>query len=420
MNDLIRADVLLCGGLTSLLTASALADAGMHVAVLYARSTPPCGCAHLLCTAAFQRIADVHGHPTAAQYASALQDQLHALFAASLPYAEPMPVYLYARTEAELPLLDTSRTLLTQLDVPFRTAPDAGGCPFPVALSLTMPGVSLDIPRWAAALRRSIRHHGGRILSGDKSVSVASNRYHTGQHIIEAPLIVFTDGLPVGTVDRRLLSRLESRLIACTHLTGSPLHTGQFPVQEGGVILVPARRELIAAVDTGHLGTKAIIPAEPMLLRRLPDYTADTFQYRPEVRALDGLPLIGALPFSNHLIAVGHAPTGIPGMLHAAEVLCRRILGSTQPTDNLYRPDRPLPRAFLRQLWKQRLQLRARDLLRHSRPSCPHCGTRMCYTIAAHLWGCPGCGSAFDMFGQVLFGPSAQPAQVSVRQRPDL
>lgn len=417
-----RADAAIVGGgLTGLLLGASLAQEGLRVAILEAGDGlcgPAAEGASLSCGTALARVEAHYGPEIARLYACAMQEQLSALMAAPLPYARQAACYTYARQRADLPSLEQHHALYTRFGLPVHIAPDAGGCPFPVELSLISQGMVVDVPQWMAALRGSIRRLGGRVYLHSRVIGFDGPQLCTEQGAVRAPLIVLTTGIPLGLHDKALLALLESRCIArCTMTTDAPLHSLQQPVG-AALTLCPTPGGALVSADIGPLGSRrqhqGALQFERSLRCLLPDWQPDAIQYTRRVLSGDGLPVIGALPSSRMLCAAGYGGFGILGAMHAAQVLTRRILGRALPEDALFSPSRRVPPALLR---RQSAVKWASNLLRG--PACSHCGCRMRYFTPASRWECPLCGSACTMLGQPLWAPGMAPTEVSPRQRPN-
>ena len=414
------------GGLTGLLLASALSQDGCKVAVLEASDsphTPAIECATLHCTEAFSRAATAHSLDIVRHYARGLQTHLNALLTASLPYIQPAPAYLYAKTAEALPLLEKHRNLLMKLGLSVHAAPDAGGCPFPVELSLYSQGAIVNMQRWMAALRASILHNGGKVYTSSRVTGIDGSRLCTSQGALQAATVVLTTGKPLGLHDHRLLALLESRSMAHCHLIpDAPLHSIQQPIQ-AGISLFPTSSGVHAAMDLVRCGTRQeqqrFRQFDSNLTRLLPDWQQGEIQFSTQVVSADGLPVIGTMPGSRMLFASGYGGCGILGAMHAAEVLHRRLTGHMAPEDALYSPDRAFPRGLIRREQHRIAILRAAGILRPRAPLCSHCSCRMRYFIPASRWECPSCGSACTMLGQPLTSPGMAPVAVSPRQRPN-
>lgn len=421
-----RADAAIVGGgLTGLLLGASLSRAGLHTAILEAGDAPrgPTREAAFLGSTALSRVMAVHGPEQSLLYASALQTQLRALLEASLPYVHREAVYTYALCETDLPELEKRHAQFAQLQLPVHIAQDAGGCPFPVELSQLSQGAVIDMPRWMSALTASIRRSGGTVYHNSRVVAFDGARLCTAKGALIAPLVVLATGKPLSLRNKRLLALLESRTIAsCTMTSQVPLHSVQHPVGSG-VALCPTPTGVIASIGIGRTGSRqqqgCLDHFSNTLRRLLPDCRGDDILCAQQVYSMDGLPVIGSLPDSRMLCASGFGDCGILGAMHAVEVLTRRILGRALPEDALYAPDRTLPQAFLRREMQRLSAIRMAGMLCSRAPSCSHCGCRTRYFNCINQWGCPLCGTTYDILGQPVSGPGMAPLRVSPRQRPD-
>lgn len=423
-----RAEAAIVGdSVTGLLLASALCQRGMQVILVDTHDSPTSGegcVASMLCAGGLSRVEAVHGLDAARHYASGLQTQLHALLSAPLPYVRETTGYAYA-FEDDLSSLDRQHALLLRLQSPVSIAPDAGGCPFPVALSMMARAAVVDMPAWRDALIAAIRRQGGRVFLAGRVMGARDGRIIMRNGCVEAPQIVWASGKPPGLRQKALLALLESRrLVRCTLTGGTPLYSCQQPVKEAGLALFPVPEGISTLWDASRLGMPAqqerLSAFEHTLHRLLPDWTPGAFRYAQGVFSLDGLPFIGQLPGSQMLFISGTDADGVLGAMHAAEVMARRILGHPRPEDAMFRPDRRIPEAFLRTNMQRLTRIHLRSMLRRKAPVCTHCGCRMRYSVAAQCWECPYCGSCYTMLGRLLCGPATADAQASVRQRPDL
>ncbi|MBQ4579587.1 MAG: FAD-dependent oxidoreductase [Clostridia bacterium] len=423
LTRLKKADaVIVGGGLTGLLLGASLAHEGMKVAVLEAGDgdhAPPHHLATVCLAPQYERIIHAHSVDAARLYAGLLQSQLNALLAAHQPYVQRLPLYTYAQDKAQLPALERQRTLYAALGLSAHIAPDAGGCPFPVELSLCAPDqAAVDISRWRAALMGSIRRKGGQIYTHIRVIGFDAQRICTEHGCIIAPICLLTTGVPLGMEDPAMLAC--STLAHCT-LTGPvPLHSIQQPIQEGGLLLCPTPFGIQATLNAGRCGTRQqqqqLEHFSKTLRRMLPDCHQQSFTYTRHVQSADGLPLIGMLPGTQRLCAAGIS--SIPGAMHAAAVLTRHILGHTLPEDALFSPGRKLPPKVQRQVRQHNAGVRAANWLHIGAPACAHCGCRLRYTSALARWECPLCASSYTLLGQPLDGPGMSPADISPRQRP--
>ena len=411
------------GGLTGLLLGAALSQDGMRVVSLEATESvggPSAAIASLHSGSSFIRALDAHGVDVAHHYAASLQTQLNALLATPLPYVQPLPTYTYARTRADLPALERHRAVYTQLGLPIHAAPDAGGCPFPVELSLLSQGAVVNVYRWKAALQASIRRNGGRLYSNSRVIGFDGGRVCTAHGAVHAQTVILTTGMPLDLKDKRLLTLLESRTTAhCTLSMDAPLHSIQQSVADG-FTLCPTPTGAIASMPLGRCGTKRVnrelTKFTGALRHLLPDCQQNDLHFSKDVLPADGLPFIGTLPYRRLLFASG--VNGVLDAMHAAEVLHRRVTGRALPEDAHYSPAREIPRQIVQQEARRMTALRMEGLLHPRAPQCSHCSSTMRYFSPASRWECPCCGSCFTMLGEPLSGPGMASVDVSPRQRP--
>lgn len=430
LTGLHRGDAAIAGsGLTGLLLASSLAQAGMRVLLLdmdTARLPADDVCSGtVLCSAAYQRIATVHGPDTARTYAAALCSQLTEMLSASQPYVMSLPASLYACTDEELPMLSARQELLQTLGISSVISSDTGSCPFPVQALLTVPHQALvDMAQWRAALLQNLHRLGAKVFSSTPITSVESRRLCTAHGCAEAPVIVFAGELPPLSQGPAHPFLPERRVLALRALHSPlPVHGILLSLDGDGFSLFPSSHGAVARWDAGRCGARRqqsrLQAFDAALSACLPEWQQDSACCLYETVSLDGLPLIGHLPGSRHLFAAGTGDAGILGAMLAAAVLSRRLTGHCLPEDHLYAPDRPLPGWFIRRARQQRSVFRFQSLLRRSAPACSCCRCRMRYNIALANWECPYCGSVFNLLGQVIYGPAMHGTPLSARQRPD-
>ncbi|MBQ2952708.1 MAG: FAD-binding oxidoreductase [Clostridia bacterium] len=410
--------VVVGGGWTGLLTAHLLARHGLQVCLLTRTAGPlPPPLATLHQPERFRRIAAFHGE-------SALRAhllQLHqALAALPVPLRET-EVYAFAHASADVPRLLAQQAFLARLGAPCVIAPDAGGCPFPVALSTCSPGLIGDAAPLAHALRQGVLQAGGRIFSA--RVMNANARQVFAEHgRVDAPHVLLCTGKPLGLAGRRLLSLMATRTIARARLDAPvPLHTVQSAV-DGSPLLLPVSGGALVLWDAGRTGTRAETQGTAQfrrfLQRWMPEWPAAALQYRLHTRPVDGLPIVGHFRTEGGSILCAAGAEDFLSSVMAAQTLTRLALQRPIPADLALRPDRIIPRGTLRRMLTAQRKTRAVAALRASAPRCRHCRCRLRWHAASRWWGCPFCGSAFGALGQRIGGPSLFDADLSISQRP--
>ncbi len=119
---------------------------------------------------------------------------------------------------------------------------------------------------------------------------------------------------------------------------------------------------------------------------------------------LDGIPYIGRYsPRTPWLyVATGFNKWGMTGAMVSSMILRDLILDRENRFAPVFRPDRPLS-------WPQltdNILESAANLLKLSRPRCPHLGCALQWNPWEHSWDCPCHGSRFSESGKLLDGPA--------------
>lgn len=428
LKGVCRADAAIVGGgWTGLLTAHFLAGEGLQTALITQElpRLPGALTATLLQPERFGRISAQHGLHAAQRHARGLARLMEALPAWLGPLApfREAEAYAYARLPAEVPRLEQQRRFLGELDVDASLAPDAGGCPFPVTLSMRSQALLIDGAHLAESLCRSVEAAGGRVFIGSRVVNASASQVFTAEGRVDAPLVLLCTGKPLGLTGRRLLSLLETRTMAYCRLTPpTPLHTVQQAADPGGLTLLPCGGGAEALWDAWRTGTReeALRTAyfRRILQTLLPEWQAEPMAFCTQVRTVDGLPMVGGLPAQGGRLLFAAGAEDFPGAVLAAQSLARLALHRPCPADLLLRPDRQLPRQALRKARRQLRRHRAVNALRTAAPRCPHCRCRLRFHAAARWWGCACCGSVCSALGLRLAGPALADAQISAVQRP--
>ncbi len=120
--------------------------------------------------------------------------------------------------------------------------------------------------------------------------------------------------------------------------------------------------------------------------------------------SLDGAPYIGryAEGKENLLVATGFNKWGMTSAMVAADLLSGMVLGQERPYAPAFEPSRSILRP---QLAVNALET-ALNLLTPTTPRCPHLGCALKWNRAERSWDCPCHGSRFDEKGTLLDNPS--------------
>ena len=428
----VQADVAIVGGgLTGASCAAMLAAMGVKVALLEARrlgrgaSWNCTGKVTSQLGGTYQTVADKAGMKAAGAYARLMRDAVTGVkelcSRLSIPVQE-QSVYVFAETTDDLPALNKLHRLEAQLGLPVAEAPDAGGCPFPVELSLRMQHQLLIDPLpYLLALVDFAEGHGCSVYGHSPVRAIEGRRVLTDAGSVEAASILLATGSPMGCTSLPRLAMMQQRTCQTVVLEGgAPVMNSHLSVQPDELTLRPTATGALLAWDLGHTGSQEH-PQRQVLLQRtlgalLPDMRVAESYIRQDVWSGDGLPLIGPIkPHQSHiLMATGYSGWGVANSYLAAKILAGQLTGHPLPEANLFRPDRPSPKLA------EGMRIAGAYLggiPRLGAPTCTHMGGKLRYDPDSQRWECPCHGSTFTALGQTLDGPAAQDAQVSARQR---
>ncbi len=119
---------------------------------------------------------------------------------------------------------------------------------------------------------------------------------------------------------------------------------------------------------------------------------------------LDGVPYIG--PYTAHndriFVATGYNKWGMTSSMVAAVLLRDAVLGHKNPYAPVFCPNRSI--------WRPQLAINVASATAHllspATPRCPHMGCRLSWNTEEHTWDCPCHGSRFTESGQLIDNPS--------------
>ena len=119
---------------------------------------------------------------------------------------------------------------------------------------------------------------------------------------------------------------------------------------------------------------------------------------------LDGMPYIGQYSKATPdlYVATGFQKWGMSTSMVAAGILTDLIQGRDNSYATLFSPQRSM---LHKQLFINGIDS-AVNLLRPTRPRCPHLGCALRWNAMEHSWDCPCHGSRFDKDGKLLNNPA--------------
>ena len=136
-------------------------------------------------------------------------------------------------------------------------------------------------------------------------------------------------------------------------------------------------------------------------------YPESGIRYRwatQDCMTLDGLPYIGRYSSNtpNLYVTTGFNKWGMTNAMAGAMLLRDQLLGRENPFGDVVSPSRSILHP---QLGVNALESMG-NLLRFSKPRCPHLGCALKWNGQEHSWDCPCHGSRFDEAGQRLNNPA--------------
>lgn len=119
---------------------------------------------------------------------------------------------------------------------------------------------------------------------------------------------------------------------------------------------------------------------------------------------LDGIPYIGQYSprTPDPYVITGFNKWGMTNAMAGATVLKDMILGKDSPFAPVFAPDRSMAKPQL----LLNIASSSGNLLRLSRPRCPHLGCALRWNPQERSWDCPCHGSRFDAHGHLLDNPA--------------
>lgn len=428
----VQADVAIVGGgLTGTTCAAMLAAMGGKVVLLEARrlgrgaSWNCTGKVTSQLGGVYQTVADKAGMEAAGEYARLMREAVTGVkelcCRLNVPTQE-QSVYIYAETIDDLPALHQLHRLEVKLGLPVSEAPDAGGCPFPVELSLRMQHQLLLAPLpYLLALADFAQANGCTIYEHSPARAIDGRRVLSDRGSVEAASILLATGSPMGCTSLPRLAMMQQRTCQTVVLEGgAPVMNSHLSVQPDELTLRPTSTGAVLAWDLGRTGTKEHAKRQLLLQRTLrallPDMHVAESYIRQDVWSGDGLPLIGPVrPHQSHiLMAAGYSGWGVANSYLAARILTGQLTGRPLAEAHLFRPDRASPKLA------EGMRIAGAYLSgvpRMGAPTCTHMGGKLRYDPDSQRWECPCHGSTFTALGQTLDGPAMKDAQVSAKQR---
>ena len=308
--------------------------------------------------------------------------------------------YIYVTDGTEK--LEEEMAAYEQLEIPARWETQLP-LPFPVAGALRFSNQAQLHPlKLAAHVAKDLK-----IYEDTKALAFLGNRVQTPKATITAEKIIVATHFPLlnkhGSYFLKLYQQ-RSYVIALENAT--PVDGMYLDCAENGLSVRSAGQWLLLGGGGHRTGKQG-------LGWKLPETVAK--KYYPQARtvarwatqdcmSLDGMPYIGCYSRAtpNLFVATGFQKWGMTGSMASAMILTDLVQGRENPYEQLFSPSRSI---LHKQLLLNGVET-AVNLLRPTKPRCPHLGCALQWNKTEHTWDCPCHGSRFDADGKLLNNPA--------------
>lgn len=411
----LHTDVLVIGGgLAGLLCAHRLSQAGVNCVLIEqnrimsgvsGRTTAKLTAQHGLI---YSRLLHKLGKEKAKAYWQANRDavqQLCALAEKADCDLQRQNSYIYATGDTKS--LELEQAAYEQLQIPGKWESSLP-LPFAVTGALCLQSQAQFHPmKLAAHIAEKLR-----IYENTKALEFTPNRVQTPKGCITAEKIVVATHFPLLNKHGAYFLKLYQQRSYVIALENAVQSGGMYlDCAENGLSIRSAGQYLLLGGGGHRTGKQGAG-------WRLPETAAK--QYYPEGRpmarwatqdcmTLDGMPYIGAYSKAtpNLYVATGFQKWGMSSAMLSAVVLSDLIQGKENPYTDLFSPSRSM---LHKQLVRNGLEATV-NLLRPTRPRCPHLGCALHWNSAERSWDCACHGSRFDENGGLLNNPATDDLQ---------
>lgn len=407
----LQTDVLIIGGgLAGLLCARQLTQAGVDCALIEqnrlmrgvsGRTTAKLTAQHGLI---YSKLLDKLGAETARLYYQANQEAVRALGElakeADCDYSEQNN-YLY--TNGSLQELTVELAACEKLQIP-HVWKDELPLPFPVAGALGMEKQGQFHPLQLAAHVAK----GLKIYENTKALAFLGNRVQTPRGTITAKKMIVATHFPLlNKHGAYFLKQYQQRSYVMALENAKALEGMYLDCGESGLSLRSAGQWLLLGGGghrTGKPGFGWKVP-ETAAQKYYPGATVAARWATQDCMTLDSMPYIGRYSKATPdlYVATGFGKWGMSTSMVAATLLTDLVQGRENPYTRLFSPCRSM---LHKQLLINGLES-AGNLLRPTKPRCPHLGCALHWNSAEHSWDCACHGSRFDTDGKLLNGPAS-------------
>ncbi len=308
--------------------------------------------------------------------------------------------YLYATDSTDK--LEAEMAAYEKLGIPYQWESSLP-LPFPVAGALCVPDQAQLHPMKLAAYLAE----GLKIYENTKALAFADNQVQTQKGRIAAKKIIVATHFPILNKHGAYFLKLYQQRSYVLALENGPELGGMYlDVAENGLSLRNAGSYLLLGGGghrTGKQGLNWKLP-ETVANRYYPNAKIAARWATQDCMSLDGMPYIGSYSRSTPdlYVATGFQKWGMSSSMVAALLLTDLVQGKENPYADLFSPQRSI--------WHKQLLINGVEstcnLLRPTKPRCPHLGCALQWNKEERSWDCPCHGSRFDEQGRVLNNPA--------------
>lgn len=308
--------------------------------------------------------------------------------------------YIYSMQDPEI--LDAERTALQQLHIPYSFEKDLP-LPFPVAGAIRFPDQAQFHPlKFAAGIAKSLsifEHTAAKAFNGSEII--------TNRGRICAKHIVVATHFPLYNKHGLFFLKQFQHRSYVLALANAPQYQSMYLDEaENGLSFRQAGNILLLGGGGHRTGKKSggWEPLESAAKRYFPEAEIVGRWAAQDCMTLDGLPYIGRYSPNtpNLFVATGFNKWGMTSSMAAANLLTDLILGKSNPYTELFSPSRSM--------LQPQLLINAAEstwnLLKPTKPRCPHMGCALKWNPREHSWDCPCHGSRFAANGKLLDNPA--------------
>ena len=276
--------------------------------------------------------------------------------------------------------------------------------PFPVMGALAFSNQAQFHPlKLAAHIAENLK-----IYENTKALSFTGNRVETPQGVITAEKIIVATHFPILNKHGAYFLKLyQQRSYVIALENAGPVDGMYLDCAENGLSVRSAGKWLLLGGGGHRTGKRGIgwhLP-ESVAERYYPNARIAARWATQDCMTLDSMPYIGLYSKNtpNLYVATGFQKWGMSTAMASAMILTDLVQDRENPYAALFSPSRSM---LHRQLLCNGAEAVV-NLIRPTRPRCPHLGCALHWNAAEHSWDCACHGSRFDAEGRVLNNPAA-------------